>query len=312
MNVFIRQIIQPLSKNNVESVSGEYMESHRSNLPAATSSSTSSDHHPFIMLCVESSEKIRRNAEAVEEILEDDVEDAEKKRETTPKERRGETETTRETGGREGGEEEREGDEGEEEEGWEREEHLTIGDIMNRAIAEQAFPGGTVAFGSFEGPVFHASFGTYTYDCNRPITSDSLWDLASLTKIMATVPAAMILYEKGLLEAPVHRYLPAFGANGKHGASLIIYHHYLSPPPTPPPPLQSDLQAPVHRYLPAFGANGKHVVTVQMLLTHTAGLREFHPFFALQLSTCQQVRCFCKASNYIHCPLAGALFPFQV
>ncbi|CAI5958173.1 unnamed protein product [Closterium sp. NIES-65] len=228
--------------------------------------SESSQNAPGASHHLEKEVRLEPDAEAVEEILEDDAEDAEKNRETTRKERRGEAEAARETGGREGGDEVGQGEEGEEEEeeeDWEMEEHLTIGDIMNRAIAEQAFPGGTVAFGSFEGPVFHASFGTYTYDCNRPITSDSLWDLASLTKIMATVPAAMILYEKGLL----------------------------------------DLQAPVHRYLPAFGANGKHVVTVQMLLTHTAGLREFHPFFALQLSTRQQVIDFIMADHLWYPPI---------
>ncbi|CAI6011556.1 unnamed protein product [Closterium sp. NIES-65] len=207
--------------------------------------SESSQNAPGASHHLEKEVRLEPDAEAVEEILEDDAEDAEKNRETTRKERRGEAEAARETGGREGGDEVGQGEEGEEEEeeeDWEMEEHLTIGDIMNRAIAEQAFPGGTVAFGSFEGPVFHAY---------------SLWDLASLTKIMATVPAAMILYEKGLL----------------------------------------DLQAPVHRYLPAFGANGKHVVTVQMLLTHTAGLREFQPFFALQLSTRQQVRASCPITS---------------
>lgn len=45
----------------------------------------------------------------------------------------------------------------------------------------------------------------------------------------------------------------------------------------------------VCKYLPEFGNNGKEFITVRQLLTHTAGLREFYPFFDMGLTTRDQV-----------------------
>jgi beta-N-acetylhexosaminidase len=44
-----------------------------------------------------------------------------------------------------------------------------------------------------------AGYGTHTYESNSPTTPHSIFDVASLTKVMATVPAVMLLYEAGKL-----------------------------------------------------------------------------------------------------------------
>ncbi|KAG6547781.1 hypothetical protein Mapa_010594 [Marchantia paleacea] len=125
----------------------------------------------------------------------------------------------------------------------------TISEIMYKAIAERAFPGGAVAFGSCTVPFYYRAFGTYTYESSLQVTPESLWDLASLTKIMVTTPCIMLLYDRGLIE----------------------------------------LEEVACKYLPEFGTNGKELVTIHQLLTHTAGLREFYSFFDMGLTTKKQV-----------------------
>lgn len=66
-----------------------------------------------------------------------------------------------------------------------------------------------------------------------PMTEDTIFDLASLTKVIATTPAVMLLLERGKL----------------------------------------NLDAPVHTYIPEFQKHDKESVTLRHLLTHTSGLR---------------------------------------
>jgi CubicO group peptidase (beta-lactamase class C family) len=78
--------------------------------------------------------------------------------------------------------------------------------ILETAIAARAFPACSLAV-TFRGElVAHKALGRFTYDPASPVvTTASLFDLASLTKVVATTAVAMILYERGLLdlEAPV-------------------------------------------------------------------------------------------------------------
>eukprot|EP00850_Spirogloea_muscicola_P004515 SM000019S05059 [mRNA] locus=s19:715974:720047:+ [translate_table: standard] len=127
----------------------------------------------------------------------------------------------------------------------------TISEIVQKAIAERVFPGAAVAFGGCDIPCYFQGYGTYTFESSMEIKLDAIWDLASLTKVMVTVPAIMLLYERS----------------------------------------QIDLDAPACQYLPEFGQNGKHVITIRMLLTHTAGLKVFYPFFQMDLVTKEEVDC---------------------
>ena len=85
--------------------------------------------------------------------------------------------------------------------------------ILEKAIAAHAFPGCSLAV-TFHGElVAHKALGGFTYDPASPeVTTVSIFDLASLTKVVATTTMAMILYERGLLdlEAAVTAIVPEF------------------------------------------------------------------------------------------------------
>lgn len=85
--------------------------------------------------------------------------------------------------------------------------------VVEKAIAEHAFPAASLAV-TYQGKlVAHKAFGHFTYDANSPqVTPDSVFDLASLTKVAATTSMAMVLYERGLLDLdlPVSAVIPEF------------------------------------------------------------------------------------------------------
>jgi len=87
--------------------------------------------------------------------------------------------------------------------------------ILEKAIAAHAFPGCSLAV-TFHGElVAHKALGRFTYNPASPeVTTASIFDLASLTKVVATTTMAMILYERGLLdlEAPVTAIVPEFAS----------------------------------------------------------------------------------------------------
>ena len=84
-------------------------------------------------------------------------------------------------------------------------------EVLRSAIATNAFPGAAVAV-THEGKlVAYKGLGRLTYDAaSAEVRSDTIFDLASLTKPLATTTLAMILYERGELEleAPVCQVLP--------------------------------------------------------------------------------------------------------
>jgi uncharacterized protein YbbC (DUF1343 family)/CubicO group peptidase (beta-lactamase class C family) len=68
----------------------------------------------------------------------------------------------------------------------------------------------------------------------EPMTEDTIFDLASLTKVTATAPSVMQLYEQGRfrLNDPVSLYLPEFAANGKQDITIRqLLTHYSGLPP---------------------------------------------------------------------------------
>ena len=109
---------------------------------------------------------------------------------------------------------------------------------VNEAIAAGHLPGGVLWIEHFPAHgkplIHHRAYGQRAVEPRpEPMTEDTVFDAASLTKVVATMPVILHLVESRSL----------------------------------------DLEAPVSRYLPAFGANGKESVTVRQLLTHTSGLR---------------------------------------
>ena len=109
-----------------------------------------------------------------------------------------------------------------------------------RAEADSgAFPGAVLAVGRHGRLALLAPVGHFGVDDPRPVEAGTLYDLASLTKVVALTTACMLLVDAGQLE----------------------------------------LDAPIDRYVPAFRGAMKDRVTVRHLLTHSAGLLADLPLY---------------------------------
>jgi CubicO group peptidase (beta-lactamase class C family) len=93
---------------------------------------------------------------------------------------------------------------------------------IQRAIAEHKLPGG-VLWVECKGSNYHKAFGFRSvFPTSEAMTEDTIFDVASLTKVLATVPALMVLYERGKvkLDEPVFTYLPEFKGGGKEAITI--------------------------------------------------------------------------------------------
>ena len=98
----------------------------------------------------------------------------------------------------------------------------SIDSIVNDAISQKAFPG-CVVFAVKDGEIIYdKAYGTYTFDEAKPVTLESIYDLASVTKISATTVSIMKLYEEGRvsLNKTLGDYLP--WTRGSDKAALKI------------------------------------------------------------------------------------------
>ncbi|MGH9787212.1 MAG: glycoside hydrolase family 3 N-terminal domain-containing protein, partial [Candidatus Acidiferrales bacterium] len=103
--------------------------------------------------------------------------------------------------------------------------------LMEKAVHDHVFPGGVLAVGHKGRLVALRDFGRMAYDEDDPVTIDTVYDLASLTKVVGTTTMAMMLYERGQLplDAPVVRYLPEFASGpDKEAKALITVRHLLT------------------------------------------------------------------------------------
>ena len=83
-------------------------------------------------------------------------------------------------------------------------------EILERAVSEQAFPGGVLAVG-FQNQLVMHPFGKLTYESVSPaVNANTVYDLASLTKPIVTTTAIMMLTASGRvqLDLPLDRYIP--------------------------------------------------------------------------------------------------------
>ncbi len=107
---------------------------------------------------------------------------------------------------------------------------VPIRDIVEKEIHKGNIPGAVVLIGTPEGIIYRGAFGHRSLEPSQaPMTEDTVFDLASLTKVVATTTAIMQLAEKGKLriDAPAARYWPAFGAKGKKRITLRqLLTHY--------------------------------------------------------------------------------------
>lgn len=110
-----------------------------------------------------------------------------------------------------------------------------IADIVNHAITEHKIPGAVVIVGHNGKVVYRRAFGMRSLVPDREkMTLNTIFDMASLTKVLMTAPAVMQLAQEGKIRVddPVSKYLPAFGANGKRGITIRdLLTHYSGLPP---------------------------------------------------------------------------------
>jgi CubicO group peptidase (beta-lactamase class C family) len=90
--------------------------------------------------------------------------------------------------------------------------------LMGQAMSRGLIVGGVVLIGNSKGDVFERAYGrTSVASGAQPMTLETVFDLASLTKVVATTPAILKLAEEGKLSLldPVTRWFPEFAGKGK-------------------------------------------------------------------------------------------------
>jgi CubicO group peptidase (beta-lactamase class C family) len=114
---------------------------------------------------------------------------------------------------------------------------------VRSGIERGIYPGAVLVVGRRDTVLYRKGYGhlTWSHSSAVPDPDSTLWDVASLTKVVATTAAMMLLVERGAVS----------------------------------------LDAPVVRYLPRFTGGRKSEVTVRMLLNHTSGLPSYVEFFRL-------------------------------
>jgi CubicO group peptidase (beta-lactamase class C family) len=109
----------------------------------------------------------------------------------------------------------------------------TVYSVLSDAIAARAFPG--CAFGVLAGGkvVLEDALGQFTYDAGAPeVIAETVFDVASLTKVAVTTATAMLLYQRGLLnlDTPLGELLPGFvvGRSADEQARHVKLRHLLA------------------------------------------------------------------------------------
>lgn len=113
-------------------------------------------------------------------------------------------------------------------------------DVVQRGVDEHAFPAAVVEVGTRGDVLWQQAFGRLDYDPDSaPTHTDTLFDLASLTKVIATTSLVMRLVERGAL----------------------------------------GLNQPIRKWIPEWRGRDREEVTLRSLLTHSSGLTAWLPFY---------------------------------
>ena len=109
-----------------------------------------------------------------------------------------------------------------------------IDSLVNIGLKDKAFPGCAIFLARNGKVIFRESYGYQTYSIARPLRQDDLFDFASLTKIIATVPALMKLYDqkKFFVNKRMSDYLPDWKGSNKQGiivADVLSHQARLKP-----------------------------------------------------------------------------------
>jgi CubicO group peptidase (beta-lactamase class C family) len=100
---------------------------------------------------------------------------------------------------------------------------LRTRDVLRRALASRVFPGAVIEVGSHQRPIWREAFGWLSYDLEACATHESaIFDLASLTKVIATTTLVMALVDRGRLrvEDPIARWLPDWRRAGREHVTV--------------------------------------------------------------------------------------------
>jgi len=105
-----------------------------------------------------------------------------------------------------------------------------VDSTIERAIADGNIPGAVLVVGHDGAVVYRKAYGERSLEPRRePMTLDTIFDLASLTKVIVTTTAVMQLFEEGKVRFndPVAKYLPEFAQNGKEDITVRqLLTHY--------------------------------------------------------------------------------------
>ena len=110
-----------------------------------------------------------------------------------------------------------------------------VDSVIEQAIADGNIPGAVLVVGHDGAVIYRKAYGNRALEPKRePMTLDTVFDLASLTKVIATTTAVMQLVEQGKvrLNDPVAKYLPEFAQNGKEDITvrqLLTHYSGLEP-----------------------------------------------------------------------------------
>ena len=110
-----------------------------------------------------------------------------------------------------------------------------VDSIIQHSIAEGTIPGAVLLVGHDGAVIYRKAYGSRALEPRREaMTLDTIFDLASLTKVIATTTAVMQLFEQGKvrLNDPVAKYLPEFAQNGKEDITvrqLLTHYSGLAP-----------------------------------------------------------------------------------
>jgi CubicO group peptidase (beta-lactamase class C family) len=105
-----------------------------------------------------------------------------------------------------------------------------IDHVVQRGITAGGFPGAAVVVGRRGAAVVERGFGRLGWEkSSAPVSADrTIYDLASLTKVIGTTTAVMILFDEGKigLDAPVSTYIPEFsgGAKDRVTVRMLLEH----------------------------------------------------------------------------------------
>jgi len=104
-----------------------------------------------------------------------------------------------------------------------------VAEIMNQAIRDSVFPGGVVGVLKDGVLTYQEGFGYQTYGKHQSVRGNEIYDLASITKIMATTTAVMHLIDQGKLhwDDKVSEYIPAYRSGLKDSVTIrnLLLHN---------------------------------------------------------------------------------------